>query len=389
MPTLWESRFNNHALWPLVDQVNGQLQDLVTPTDVDGSDALARLYWVVELLRAHHENEDGQSYTPTMLDNVQRALAGNVQVQIGQYLADPDANVAYLRSAADQIDTVLDQMGSWPGLTPRGQAQAAGRAYARYVEATKSALESLSTERDELSAAVQQIHQEVESERAALQQAKASFEETSDAQVKAHLEELTGRYQDVVADSVDSVQRSAAQAQEQKAKIVALTEQGSNIVAVVAQKAVADDYRKNARNKSIAGWIWDLAGLGVGGVPLILLLVHFFNVEPAAGTTSASLTLSRVGISIAAVGLAALCFRRGTSNHKEARRAKRADLRLSTVHPFIANQDPEFQRAVLEGMADRIYLQGMLDDAEADADPTILEAALVRVRQREKDDEQA
>jgi len=132
-----------------------------------------------------------------------------------------------------------------------------------------------------------------------------------------------------------------------------------------------------------------VAGLGIGGGPLILLLIHFFQVEPGAGTTSTSLTLSRVGISIAAVGLAALCFRRGTSNHKEARRAKRADLRLSTVHPFIANQDPDFQRAVLEGMADRIYLQGILDDAEADADPNILETALARVRERGKEDEPA
>jgi hypothetical protein len=95
-------------------------------------------------------------------------------------------------------------------------------------------------------------------------------------------------------------------------------------------------------------------------VPLGLVLYHFLTVTNI-GDNLAALTLSRVGVSAAAVGIAALCFHRGSQNHKESRIAKRTDLRVRTVRPFLANLEPEVRDAVIEGMADQLYLQGKME----------------------------
>lgn len=378
---LWETRFGNHPLWALIDQLAEQLEGVETPSDVDLADSLDRLNWLVQTLKTHREGEDPRRYSPTMLDNVQRAIAGNVQNQVSQYLADPATYGANLRGAADAVDTVVDLMGNWPLLSPKGAAQAAGRAASAYVSATNSALKTLNADKASMQESLTDLQAIVKAEKEALTQLRSDFQENAEERADQAAQDVTDRYVGEALGSLDEIRRLLNDARSQKAALDEAATEGKNLVTAIGRKAVAEDYRQNARNKAIAGWIWDFAGLAVGATPLVLLLVHFFQVDPGTNTAT-SLTLTRIGISIAAVGLAGLCFSRGSANHKESRRAKRADIRLRTVHPFIVNQDPEIQEAILEGMADRIYLQGLLDERDGDHDDKMLDTYLARVRAR-------
>lgn len=381
MSSVWETRFQNHALWSLVDQLQDQLEQVAAPEDVDGADSLSRLQWVMGVLEAHRTNEDARGYTPTMLDTIQQRLSSSVQNNLAQYLADPTTYGSYLRTAADNVDAVLDQMGSWPPLSSKGAAIAAGQAAAAYEKTSKAALSELVKARDKLNTDLKSLAAEVAAEKAELDALRTRYEENAGTAITGKLDELTESFNDSVDATVNGAADALKSAESSRSALEQMESEGRTILEAVANKAVAHDYRENARNKSVAGWVWDGIGLVIGGTSLTLLLVHLFDKD--AGTTTTSLALTRLAVSIAGLGLAALCFQRGSNNHLEARRAKRADLRLSTVRPFIANQDEEFQDTIVQGMADRIYLQGILDDAtESNHDGSLYDLYLKRLRER-------
>jgi hypothetical protein len=62
MGTVWETRFNNHALWALVAQMGDQLDAARVPEDVDLLDSFSRLVWLIETINAHRL-EDARRYS--------------------------------------------------------------------------------------------------------------------------------------------------------------------------------------------------------------------------------------------------------------------------------------------------------------------------------------
>jgi hypothetical protein len=361
---MWNERRDRHELWTTLDELDGVTDGLPTPATADLIDSLDRLRWLIQLLRVH-QAEDGRAYSPSMLDEVNRQLGGNVLASVRPYLADPDNNGPALQTAATLVDTVLDSMKSWPVLSPRGAAQAAGKAWADYASAAATALDDLAEKVGELEAAASAVgtqQQELVAGISAQQESLATRVE----------EELRTTAAGVVTANDGEVQQSRQRMQDLLTSLAAederirkLGEETRNIAATFAKRAQAQDYGRNARNKAVAGWVWDIFGVLIGGAALAILLWHFFN--PTTGDGGATdngvaLALTRLAISGAAVGLAFLCFRRGSENHRESRRSKRAEIRLRTADPFLANLHPDVREAVLEGMADRIYLLGQLDE---------------------------
>jgi hypothetical protein len=220
----------------------------------------------------------------------------------------------------------------------------------------------------------------IATEQVLLEKSRTDFELKADGAIVAKLDEVSDHYLKEVQDSVDCIKSEEETASELRGQMQTLHTEGRRIVEAVASRAVAKDYQRNARNKSAAGWTWDFAGLVIGSVSLTLLLVHLFKSN--AETISTELALTRLAVSIAGLGLAGLCFHRAGGNHMESRRSKRADIRVSTVRAFIANQDIEFQDTIVEGMADRIYLQDLLDSDESKYDSTLFESVRARIRAR-------
>lgn len=413
MPDQWDTRFDSHPLWGAIATVKSHLDTAGLPTDPQMSAAYGRISRMVTTVEAYRDAENSKDlFTNTMLQSAYNAVTQYVVSPLAQYVQDPAAQAASLPNAADNVDTVYDELAKWPALSTRGRAVAAGQAAAQYEEASTKALGAFNDQtgelrtqlanlRSEFDEQVDQVRQSRVAEMETLSQAANQQLETLsvqigglEARVEQHrekVEALTTSTEANLQDQIDTFEANAQQeisetiAVELKAirdktdstvaatrksrddvdtlhsEVAELTKQTRNTVEAFARRAVADDYQKNARNKSFAGWFWDIIGFAVGTVPLILVLWHFLAI-PDSPNSVANLTLTRVGISAAAVGVAALCFHRGRQNHKESRLAKRTDLRIRTVHEFLANLDPDVQQAVLEGMADQIYLQGRLDD---------------------------
>ena len=409
----WETRFDNHPLWSALETLKGQVDAVELPIDPSLAAAYNRVLRMIATVESYKDSENSKDlYTNTMLQQVYNAITQYVSNEISQYAQDPAAYAARLTTAAGNVDTVFDELAKWPALSTRGRAVAAGQAAAQYAEASAEALARFREQVDTLGEQVTTLHARVHEEMGQLEttrdQTVEQLQEKTNREIESlrsqvvDLENLISEHTQRLASVTDSTERSLQQkleefgqwSKEQVGEKIGdelksiqdatdttiartqagldnvqsllretkkLTQQTRNLVQSFAERAVAGDYQKNARNKSVAGWFWDILGFVVGAVPLSLVLYHFLVVTQAPQSIE-TLTLTRVGISAAAVGVAALCFHRGSQNHKESRLAKRTDLRVRTVHPFLANLDPDVQQAVLEGMADQIYLQGRLDE---------------------------
>ena len=350
MANAWETRFNNHTLWSTVVQITETLNGIEAPVDPDAAADLRRLRLIVETL-AQHRKEGPLRYTNGMLDRVYSTLSPSIPTWLEQYRTDAVANAASLRSASDGAEPVLEQMATLPSLTPKGAAIAAGKAAKTYQAASQAALARMRDDVTKFQAAVSGLDEKV----------AAIAEETADGlekQASDVVDQILREQESLWKASLSAVDVALEDAQTEVVEIQKLHAESGRIASAVARKAVAHSYQKNALNKALGGWFWDIVGTIIGSIALGALLYHLLT---ATGETSMPLATTRLAVSIGGLGLAALCFRRGSGNHSESRRAKRVDIRLSTVNAFVANLDPDVQAVVIEGMAERIYIDGELD----------------------------
>lgn len=115
--------------------------------------------------------------------------------------------------------------------------------------------------------------------------------------------------------------------------------------------AVATDYGKYARNKSISAWVNDIVATFIGLVGVAAIVYHLiFNSQGNSDVIGVSFT--RFAVSVAALGLAALIGRRASQHHREARReadrtgvATRWPVHGSSAQRRAARDNPRTHRA--------------------------------------------
>ncbi len=318
-----------------------------------------------------HSEQDAALYAPTMLDQLTQPIS-NISAYVEQYVNDPDTSTGLL-NAATYLDAAALYMAQMPALPPGGRAGAAGRAASKYEAATHKSLAEVTRRANTLDAQLTALVETVEALKAeSAEQVADKIDEVGDSL----LEKSQAAWQEPI--SAATAAKVAAEAE--LAEMRTLNVEAKNIAATLAEKAVAKDYRKNALNKSVGGWIWDVIGTLVGAGALALIGYHLLNVS---AETSIPLAVTRLAVSIAGLGLAALCFARARGFHHESRISKRTQIRIDTVAGFVANLDDDTKEAVIEGMAERLYMRGELDPVAGD-DPSFatLKALRERIRAR-------
>ncbi|MBR7744445.1 hypothetical protein KC207_14210 [Phycicoccus sp. BSK3Z-2] len=337
----------------MVEKMHTTLSEAAIPDDKESAESYARLLRVVEELAAHR-SQGPDLYSRTALQNLMSALTP-VSTSLTQFREDPEEG-GHLENAEEDLDQVVHAMGDLPPLPPKGKAAAAGKAAATYERASIKSLERWQQQSQDLEEKLSELEADVAN---LTKNADSRIQQAIDDAVKSALESQAAEWQPVMA----SLKAEEAEAKSEVSEMRSLHNDAKSILAAVADKAVASDYRENARNKSVGGWIWDVIGTAIGLGALWLLAYHLLEV---ANERSIPLALTRLGVSVAGLGLAALCFGRARTFHKESRLAKRTDLRIRTVKGFIATMDEETQEAVLQGMAERLYMRGELEPVSED-----------------------
>jgi len=359
---LWVERFRDHPVWSALAEVRARINAISIPPDAPGElRALAYHGAVLEDIEGRRADADPLFINSPMLSKLQSALENWHNA-----LTAVEVGSRTLESSVPEVEQVVTALASWPPVRPGRYFSGAWRAASAYQEKAEELLADFDSQSEALKAKLKTVSDStdnlqsaVATEKQRISEAIAEFTTSSKSATEAALK-------DVKSDADEAFRAIEAQLKEMKqystdsvAYLTDLKSKAAETVNAATSEVVATDYGKYARNKTLAAWITDVAAAAVGIVGVAAILVHLYNIGEAVDDISVSIT--RLAASLGTVGLAALIGRRAAQHHAEARAAKRTDLAIRRVLPFIASLDPDEQRAIVLEVSERVFIDGRLE----------------------------
>ncbi len=371
--SFWSQRFNDHGLWVSVAETRRLINSLEIPEDDrNGQELLAYFGQVIELLELRRSETPSERITQRMLD--QAAAAVN---SWNSELANVESTAWPIQNALSGADIVQDSFASWPPLKP-----------SRYLAGIQAAADSFVSKVGDAMERVTQLRAESEENLNGLITAQSALEQRLEEErdrLSTLISELKIAFDEASQDLLDTqksafdaqmdgwVERDAAregQAEALTEELRAHEETARSTVHATTAAVVATDYGKYARNKTVAAWVCDIAGAVVGAAGVAAILFHLFTLDGNADG-NVGLSITRLAASLGTLGIAALIGRRGAQHHREARAAKRTDLALRRVAPFIANLPLEERQRIVLDLTERVFIRGDLDTLEPAVEKSI------------------
>jgi len=157
----------------------------------------------------------------------------------------------------------------------------------------------------------------------------------------------------VASDKAAFKQRAVSQeaADEHLESLRELEKQARDMVDVTARNTISTEYAQYARSQGWFATIWSIlavAGAIAGFVYVTSLLRNFDGV-------SAAEAIFKSTASAAILGAAGFMGREAAGHRREARDAKRTQLDLNAMEPFLANLSPEHAETLRRDIAERIF----------------------------------
>lgn len=360
--TLWDARFRTHQLWQLAAQAREAMNALQMPAGADEREALAHAGMVLELLEQRRDDSDPREIAPSML-NAAASAASNFATALQHVL---DGNYAWSQ-VVQPADDVLVALGQWPPMKPARYFGGVYQAAESFLKKTNELLGEVARHAKEVDDAIADGDQKataltakIEQERQRITEAIATFTTESAKAVDDLIDGERARIEEHVKEWDAERQSAAKSAQDVLAQLREHEESAKNVVHETTSRIVATDYRKYARNKTIAAWVCDVAAAVVGATGVGFMLYHLLVMDPSADA-NVGLSMTRLAVSLGTLGVATLLGRRAHQHHQEARAAKRTDLALRQVLPFTANLQSDEREEIILSFTERVFIRGDLD----------------------------
>jgi hypothetical protein len=368
--TIWGERFRQHALWAEMARARITVNALkMDPTSEREQDSLAYVGIVLELLERREADSDSLEVTPVMLDNTLAQVA-----QWNVLLDNVLAGVYAVSDVIDATDGVMTTFAAWPPMKPArylSGIQASVEQFSRKVSESLAVVSeqasALNSDLLALTGSKDRLGASIDTEKQRISEAIADFKTQSVEKV----EELLAARSDQISDMTDVWSERDMAHRTKASEILAQLHKheatARKTVHATTALVVATDYGKYARNKTWAAWICDIGAALVGAAGVGTILWHLFTIDPVADS-NLGLSLTRLAASLGTLGIAALLGRRGAQHHKEARAAKRTDLALRRVMPFIVDLPEDEQQLIVLEFTDRVFIRGDLDSSDSETD---------------------
>lgn len=380
--TYWGDRYRNHALWAEVSGAREQLNGVeVAPDDPRSNELLAYVGQVIELLERRNEETDALEVSPGALDGTSSVVS-----QLGAGLQNVNAEVWTMEDVVPAADSVMNALASWPPLKPArylSGIQAATDSFASKVQETLDSVsagsEDTKTRLSELATAESELQSQIDEQKARIAEAVAEFKTESKTEIDELVEAKDAEIAEYVRSWTEKNRSHEAEAVQLITRLKEHEQTARSTVHATTALVVATDYGKYARNKNFAAWTCDVAAALVGAAGVTAILVHLYTLDGVADSDM-GVSMTRLAASLGTLGIAALLGRRGAQHHREARAAKRTDLALRRVGPFIVDLPRDEQQEIVLDFTERVFIRGDLDGSGAPSDEKTLRERIQRLR---------
>lgn len=366
--------FDAYGLWALCDEVEGLIERALESVDQSEFYALHRLSEaaaaVADLRNVpawrfpntgaaealHAQLESAKAPLLTIIENPEASIRDQIEAHLVQISANllisptPVASPQYAAELSALTEKYKEGIGNAIDRARQASADAEDelqkvvaakeKAIATLTEQLEDLKSSIASEKADVSAQAARLDTALTTNNTAFTTKMADWQTTLDEGLK-NAKELASK----------QLLENAGRAEAHVEQLMDLETQSRKLVEATARNSISTEYGTHAQQQSRAATIWSVCAvvLAVGGLAALFVMVNGISemtVPEAIWKTSVSaLTLA----------IATYMGREASGHRKEARDAKRTQLDLNALEPFLANMDEETAHDLREQFAKQIF----------------------------------
>lgn len=374
---LWDTRFKNHPLWSSVARVRETMNRIPMPATAEDREMLAHAGMVLELLEKRRDDTDGREVSPAMLATTNAATE-----TLAAYLANLEAGAYTWSQVIPMVDEVVNTLGQWPPMKIARWLSGMNAAVTSFEDKTAEAIDRTTSDASvaiartagqatEVEQAVARLAEQVGAlgadvarERQRISEAIATFTTEGQDAVRSMIAEQQERIATNEAEWSTSLAAQQAKADEHDDRMASYEEKSIKVLGAVGRNSTATDYGVYSNAQHDSADRWRLVAAAVFGVASIWFVVSSLPWFIAAAATWES-SLSRLGVTAAVAGVGAYAARESSQHRKQEREAKKVQLVLTALEPFIANLPAKTQDEIRAEAARAIFVITVDSDDDA------------------------
>jgi hypothetical protein len=337
--TGWAARLNDHPLQRSIKQLNAVAGELSLSVDGTGRESVVRLRSLCERLDGWLGNANPQWVTPRLMDALHAAVQAAVDAAIDWRDRPGDDALAVLDGA---VDTVADVPLGW--------------------QATVVDTDLLT-----------QLRQ-------AGQDRAAEFDAFIDDQraiVERAAQRLSGEVENTGNQHLTRMNELAERAEQVREQLELHQSQAAQIVGTVAATGLSGGFKAYAEHQRRSADRWRLTSVAAASLAAVAAAAAFLVFRDEQFSWDA--LVSKIAIIALLAAIAAYAGRESSAHRLREIAARRLELELTAIDPYLASLDETRRAAVKEQMAHRIFGQPAADGT---ADPGPVPVLTPELRER-------
>ncbi|MGX5717498.1 hypothetical protein [Arthrobacter sp. MAHUQ-56] len=369
-----QEAFEAFGLWALCDEVEALIEKALAGVDRDEFDALHRLSeaaaavadlrnvpaWrfpntgTVEALLAQLESVKAPLLS--VIEDPETSIRDQIEahlVQISANLLASPAPATSPRQAAE-LSTLTEKYKSGIGSAIERARQSASDAedeVRKVVAAKDHAIAALTEQLEELKASIAAEKADVTAQAARLDTALTTSNTAFTTKMTDWQMALDEGLKNAKESASLQLQENANRAEGHLEQLRELEGQSRKLVEATARNSISTEYGIHAKQQNRAATIWSVCAvvLAVGGLAALLVMVNGISevTTPEA--------IWKTSVSALTLAIATYMGREASGHRKEARDAKRTQLDLNALEPFLANMDVDTAHDLREQFAKQIF----------------------------------
>lgn len=366
--------FDAYGLWDLCDEVEALIERALESVDRDEFNALHRLSEaaaaVADLRNVpawRFPNNGTTEALYAQLESVKAPLLSvienpetSIRDQIEAHLVQISANLLGSPTPATsphqvaELSTLTEKykagIGSAIEQARKGSADAEDEVR-KVVAAKDKAIATLTEQLEELKASIATEKADVSAQAARLDTALTTSNTAFTTKMTDWQTALDEGLKNAKESASQQLLESAGRAEAHLEQLRDLEGQSRKLVEATARNSISTEYGTHAKQQSRAATIWSVCAvvLAVGGLAALFVMVNGIS------EVTVPEAIWKTSVSALTLAIATYMGREASGHRKEARDAKRTQLDLNALEPFLANMDADTAHDLREQFAKQIF----------------------------------
>jgi hypothetical protein len=366
----WIERVTNHAVWQRIQESQRIISEaLGTATPEEARTDLERLETCIAFIDTSLKSVDTILLTPSVLNTIDQNLI-SCQNEIKAYISNK--NRQHLVNANNNIDNAVTATAQIPRAPSgkegveaiksidqvRNSAELSLASLNKQGDGLKQALDKISSQLNTLEPAINDQKQRLDKALATQQEQFSKAQDDRNKEFSKERSELSTQSK-AFADSLQTTADGTL------SELTSIRDKAQNLLHIIGNTGMAGEYAKTANNAKLVSYGWQFVAFAA----LIGLLVFAFDAYQAirAPDFNVSATLGRAFVAAAVGILAAYASRQADIYRKSEERARRYQLVLSSIDPYVASLKEDQREAVKIELAKALFGQNLIDAKDGEA----------------------